>query len=184
MRSVRFNDALHIIQAQGFSGTRVRSLVFPSALRRLGIGAFQECESLEVADFTAAERLQHMGLDTFGECLNLRSVLFSGRLTYVGRGYFLSTGSEQQAAANAPSDIAEQVFEGCDSLGEVRLNVQQGDVDAYDESGDEEEDDFGIDPAQFYQPNRTLSDPAVNLNEAARQAYGDRLLLQEMFSWY
>ena len=64
------------------------------------------------------------------------------------------------------------------------LNVQLGGASACDESSDAEEDDFGIDPVQFYLPNRTLSDPAVNLNEAARQAYGDRLQLQEMFNWY
>ena len=45
MRSVRFNDSLHIIQAQGFAGTRVLSLVFPSAFRQLGIGAFRSARA-------------------------------------------------------------------------------------------------------------------------------------------
>ena len=103
LTTLSFSNSLKQLNEGAFSGcTALTGLVLPDSLIYVGNAAFADCTSLKTVDMgngvvtiaagyfdsNTADVDYKAGTGAFGNCINLESVIFSGRLTMIGSHAF------------------------------------------------------------------------------------------------
>lgn len=147
LTSIDIPEGVEIILYDAFNGSGIVSINLPNTLKEIQRGAFSNCanlteiilpESLEALGKTstfAGSALEKVDLSktslstipyqTFEDCSNLKTVIFSGDITSIGNGAFTKcTGLEEITLPDAVTIIGERAFSGCESLKTVVLGTQ------------------------------------------------------------
>ncbi len=101
-------------------GTRLKKVLLPDGLRKIGFQAFSECENLETINFPSS--LEDIGSNSFTYCNNLDGIQFPNGLKHIGHNAFSFCSSLKQVILpDSIEEIESYAFSDCDSLEKVRL---------------------------------------------------------------
>ena len=133
LTDVTLPDGLQTIGEGAFGGcTALKSVTLPAGLKEIEKNAFGGCETL--TSINLPEGLKTIGEGAFNECTALKSITIPKKVETIGDNAFQRcTGLKDVTvawdAASIP-DIQESVFIDL-SLGDMKLHVPGGTVDAY-----------------------------------------------------
>ena len=161
LRTISFADACAIkkLGDQAFASTALEMFAFPSSLRQIGTGLFQDCKMLKTVSLGAGLKfvgdswfsrsgiqsiafpasVVEVQTNAFLECENLEKVTFpkNSQLQKICFGAFRGAGIRNFTAPSSLRHIAQSAFCKCKKLKSVTLNeglVELGD-DTFFENG-------------------------------------------------
>jgi len=116
--SVTLNEGLEEIGDKAFKGQPMTSLVIPSSVTTLGVGAFQQCSELEVVEVPASITVLN---GTFHACAGLEAVTLHDGLTTIGQDALRETKISQVTIPSTVKSIGAYAFRDCYDL--LTVNV-------------------------------------------------------------
>ncbi len=121
IQELRVEEGVTTLCSDAFeSCEHLRTVRFPSSLRRIGWGVFYACEALESAVFP--EGLETLGAYAFGRCKALRSVSLPDTLTDLQWQCFYQCSSLESVRLPAGlEELQKEVFYSCSALRDIQL---------------------------------------------------------------
>lgn len=113
-----------------FAGVnRITEVVLPDGLKSIGIGAFEECYGLKVADIP--DSVTELGESAFRRCSSLVQVLLGDGITTIPNRTFSGCSALVFADFNNVTVIGSSAFESCDMLRVLNIPEQVVNIGEY-----------------------------------------------------
>ena len=109
------------IDENSFSGSGLKTIVFPDSVETIGKGAFWCCENLTTVIWPNDPKFNCIEGCVFAGCTMLRGITIPGNVTEIGEGTFSGSGLETIVLHDGVETIGEEAFEGCEKLTTVKL---------------------------------------------------------------
>ena len=124
------------IDSETFSDKwRLRTVVIPDTIQRIGFAAFRNCKHLK--DAYIGSGVVSIGSDAFDSCYSLAAIDLPDSMEYIGQGAF--SGCQALSTISIPegvTDIEPYVFSGCSNLVSVTFpsTLKRIDENAFNEN--------------------------------------------------
>ena len=112
-------DGIQSIAYGAFINHSIKSVKFPSSLKTIGSGAFENCENL--TSIVLPEGVTQLMSDAFSMCTALSNVELPETLEKIGEYAFYECAIESIQVPNSVVEIDRSAFHGCQQLKEVYL---------------------------------------------------------------
>lgn len=114
-KAVEFPESLVEIKRRGFAGNRrLRKVVFPHNLERIGAQCYRECSNLKVAEFEKNSKCKVISEGIFDSCTKLERVCLPEAVKSIEkRAFYRCKELKEINLPNSVTEIGEEAFYFC-----------------------------------------------------------------------